>query len=93
MTMTSWASPLRAREGTLRFGLPGISPEQQEEADIDSTLWIKTLWLIHLARGSRSDFLFMVEQPRRNGERMTMHSMEVMDIQAFCAGRRLTGSW
>ena len=56
--------PLRAREGALRFGLPWISPEQQEEADIDSTLWIKTLWLIHLARGSRSDFLFMVEQPR-----------------------------
>ena len=56
--------PLRAREGALRFGLPGIRPEQQEEADIDSTLWIKTLWLIHLARGSRSDFLFMVEQPR-----------------------------
>ena len=56
--------PPRAREGALRFGLPGISPEQQEEADIDSTLWIKTLWLIHLARGSRSDFLFMVEQPR-----------------------------
>ena len=40
--------PLRAREGALRFGLPWISPEQQEEADIDSTLWIKTLWLIHL---------------------------------------------
>ena len=56
--------PLRAREGALRFGLPWISPEQQGEADIDSTLWIKTLWLIHLARGSRSDFLFMVEQPR-----------------------------
>ena len=56
--------PLRAREGTLRFGLPWISPEQQEEADIDSTLWIKTLWLIRLARGSRNDVLFMVEQPR-----------------------------
>ena len=56
--------PLRAREGALRFGLPWISPEQQEEADIDSTLWIKTLWLIHLARGSRNDVLFMVEQPR-----------------------------
>ena len=56
--------PLRAREGALRFGLPWISPEQQEEADIDSTLWIKTLWLIHLARGSRNDLLFMVEQPR-----------------------------
>ena len=56
--------PLRTREGALRFGLPWISPEQQEEADIDSTLWIKTLWLIHLSRGSRSDFLFMVEQPR-----------------------------
>ena len=56
--------PLRAREGALRFGLPWISPEQQEEADIDSTLWIKTLWLIHRARGSRNDVLFMVEQPR-----------------------------
>ena len=56
--------PLRAREGPLRFGLEGISPAQQEEADGDSVLWIKTLWLIHLARGSRGDLCFMVEQPR-----------------------------
>ena len=53
-----------SERGGLEIGLFWISPEQQEEADIDSTLWIKTLWLIHLARGSRSDFLFMVEQPR-----------------------------
>ena len=56
--------PLRAREGPLRFGLEGISPAQQEEADGDSVLWIKTLWLIHLARESRGDLCFMVEQPR-----------------------------
>ena len=56
--------PLRAREGPLRFGLEGITPAQQEEADGDSVLWIKTLWLIHLARGSRGDLCYMVEQPR-----------------------------
>ena len=56
--------PLRAREGPLRFGLEGITPAQQEEADGDSVLWIKTLWLIHLARGSRGDLCYMGEQPR-----------------------------
>ena len=60
--------PLRAREGPLRFGLEGLSPDQQEEADGDSILWIKTLWLIHLSRGARNDLCFMLEQPRDPAE-------------------------
>ena len=41
--------PLRAREGPERFGLPWLTEKQQEEADGDSVLWLRTLQLMTVA--------------------------------------------
>eukprot|EP00435_Cladocopium_sp_Y103_P069220 s75_g32.t3 len=56
--------PLRAREGELRFGLPGITASMQEQADHDAALWLKNLWYMTLVKRANPQAEVMAEQPR-----------------------------
>ena len=56
--------PLRARAGPERFGFEMLSHAQREETDGDTVLWLKALWIIHIAREARADLKVLVEQPQ-----------------------------
>ena len=55
--------PLRAREGEERFGLPGLTEAEAQEADNDSVLWLRTLQLMTVALDETADCAIGLEQP------------------------------
>ena len=61
-------TPLRSRSGPGRFGLPHLSPSQQDKTDLDSVLWLRNLWWIWLAHHHRAPecppMETLIEQPQ-----------------------------
>ena len=48
--------PLRGRGGESRFGLPGLSEELQSQVDVDSALWLRTLYWFYLSHLQQSEY-------------------------------------
>ena len=63
----SGPKPVRGRDLQDRFGLSNLQPHEQHLVDQDSTLWLKNLWWIWLARQHQLPdgwFQSLVEQPQ-----------------------------
>eukprot|EP00434_Breviolum_minutum_P009527 symbB.v1.2.008386.t2/scaffold525.1/size192214/11 len=55
--------PLRGRGGESRFGLPELSDELQSQVDVDSALWLRTLYWFYLSHCSNRNTKYFLEQP------------------------------
>ena len=60
--------PLRGGLPEHRFGLPGLSPSQQTQADDDSVLWLRNLWWMWLNKVNHPTARNFLEQPRDPSE-------------------------
>ena len=56
--------PLRGVVGEERFGLPTLSDHQQQQADMDSILWLKSLYWIWLGSQTNPAMKCVVESPQ-----------------------------
>ena len=56
--------PLRGRTGESRYGLPDLSEVLQAQVDMDSALWLGTLYWFYLSHGSGKPTKYFLEQPR-----------------------------
>eukprot|EP00434_Breviolum_minutum_P018336 symbB.v1.2.016177.t1/scaffold1227.1/size245474/4 len=56
--------PLRGGLPEHRFGLPGLSPTQQQRTDDDTVLWLRNLWWMWLNKEYRPSARNFLEQPR-----------------------------
>ena len=56
--------PLRGRTGESRYGLPDLSEVLQAQVDMDSALWLRTLYWFYLSHGSGKPTKYFLEQPR-----------------------------
>ena len=55
--------PLRGRTEESRYGLPGLSEVLQAQVDIDSALWLRTLYWFYLSHCSGRPTKYFLEQP------------------------------
>ena len=56
--------PVRSRTGIQRYGLWRNTEAEQQQVDGDSVLWLRTLWLIYVAKRGNVNCESMVEQPQ-----------------------------
>ena len=56
--------PLRGVTGDDRFGLPNLSAHQQQKADTDSILWLKSLYWVWLGSQTNPAMKCVVESPQ-----------------------------
>ena len=56
--------PLRAREGHQRFGLTGLTANQQELADHDAAVWLKNIWYMRRVKLMNPNAEILLEQPQ-----------------------------
>lgn len=56
--------PLRGGEDADRFGLPSLEPRLLQQADDDSTLWLRNLWWMWLNKNHHPRAHNLIEQPR-----------------------------
>ncbi len=59
---------MRGVYGEERFGLPGLTAYQQQQADMDSILWMKSLYWIWLGKQTNPTMKCMVESPQDSNQ-------------------------
>ena len=60
--------PLRGGREEFRFGLPGLNQQRQQQADDDSTLWLRNLWWMWLNKMHHPGAKNLIEQPQDPNE-------------------------
>ena len=70
-----------------RFGLSTLLPRQQDYVDGDTTLWLRTLWWMLLAKRSGSEAEYMNEQPLDPGSGWQKKGNLNMVVHPLCVGK------
>ena len=59
----SGPKPLRGGSPEHRFNLPGLTPQQLQQPDNDSTLWLRNLWWMWMNKMNHPTAKSLIEQP------------------------------